>query len=136
MVGYSKFKDSKEIVHDLYFGMQAVEEFALRLSKYVSGNPFKISVDMVYSGIANFMTKNDVPPMSYTEVYEMMEEAHEADPEGFTKQMQAIEKEFWESKYGVKYLEKLSELKKKVEQEIADLNKVLRTSIPTSESME
>ena len=127
MVGYNtlSFKDKEGVVkeHTLYFGMQSVEEFSSRLSRYVTDNPFKLAVDLVYAGVANFRTKNDFPPIPYTEIYNFMEEFFDQDEEEFNKQVSEAQNAFWESKYGVQYREKINELKKKVEMEILEMEK-------------
>lgn len=122
MNGYAEIKIGKEgeqVVHPLYFGRQAVEEFGRRLANHLSDNSFKIAVDMIFAGIAGYNTKIDVPPIPYPEVYDMVETFHEQ--EDFAVQYDAISKAFWESKYGRDYQEKLAELKKKVETEIEEL---------------
>lgn len=131
MNGYTKLIDVEGVEHTLYFGRQAVEEFGRRTEKYMTDNGFKIAVDMVYSGIANYMTKLDMPVMKYDQVYEMLEklsdlqEGTEAVPH-YDKQYEDITQCFWESKYGSEYAEKLEEIKKKVEQEIQTLQEQLK----------
>lgn len=119
----------KGVTHPLYFGRQAVEEFSRRTEKYLTDNGFKISVDMVFAGMANYSTKNDIPVVPYTKVYELLEDASD-DPKAFAQQMEVVDKVFWESRYGSEYGEKLKEVKKKVEEEILQMEKEL--SQPTS----
>lgn len=118
MNGFSKITSVEGVEHTLYFGMQAVEEFAMRTERYLSGNSFKIAVDMIFAGIANQMTKLDMAPLPYGEVYSMIEALVDADKEAYNKQYEAIENAFWESKHGKDYADRLKEIKKKVDQEI------------------
>lgn len=108
-VGAAKFS--------LFFGRQSVEEFARRTERYMSDNSFKICTDMVYSGMANFSTKHDLPVLGYEEVYDLMETF--ADQDDYSEQFEKVTRTFWESKYGSDYSEKLAALKKKVEEELA-----------------
>lgn len=126
MNGYYDFKDAEGVVHSLYFGRQAAEEFARRVEKHLTDNTFKINVDIVYSGMANNMTRLDMPMINYSDVYDMLEKLLDEDPDLFAKQMAEIEKVFWESKYGREYEAKLEEVKKKAEQEIAKMEEQLR----------
>lgn len=121
------------VKHSLYFGRQAVEEFARRMEKYLSDNGFKIAVDMVYAGITNYNTKNDIPVPTFPEVYDLVEKL--ADEKDYNEQYETVAKCFWESKYGSDYSRKIEELKKKVEQEIQEMTAEQPTSTgPSSEN--
>lgn len=135
MNGHCKFIDAEGVEHTLYFGMQAVEEFAKRVEKYLTENAFKITADMVFAGIANHMTKNDIVPLSYTEVYEILEKLLESDKASYEKQAKEIADAFWESKYGSEYSEVLNEVKKKVQKEIQSLLKGQTSTGEGSEDM-
>lgn len=116
--GYIDIKIGAE-TYGLFFGRQSVEEFARRTEKYLSDNSFKIATDMVFSGMANYATKHELPVLPYEQVYDLMEEF--SDQEDYNAQYAKVAETFWESKYGSDYREKLEELKKKVETEIEDL---------------
>lgn len=126
MNGYSKLIDVAGVEHPLYFGRQAAEEFGLRTEKYLSDNGFKIAVDMVFAGMANHMTKNELPVLSYTEVYDMVEKLEEEGK--FQEQYKTIAEVFWDSKHGRDYHQRLEEVKKKVEQEIEEMNEKLKAN--------
>lgn len=125
--GYSEIRINVEgeepIIHTLYFGRQAVEEFGTRMVSYTTANTFKLAADMIYAGMANHATKIDTPPLPYHKVYEIVEQLF--DQEDFEEQNKAMQEVFWESKYGKEYSEKLKEFKKKAEKELAQMNKKL-----------
>lgn len=135
MNGYCKLT-VKGVEYVLYFGRQAVEEFGRRTEKHLTDNSFKIAVDMVFAGIANNMTKQDLPPVPYSEVYEMMEQLADTDKENYEKQFGEISDCFWGSKYGSEYGQHLSELKKKLEMEVALMTNQFKATTSTGTDSE
>lgn len=120
MNGYCTLK-VEGVEYTLYFGRQAVEEFGRRTEKYLTDNSFKIAVDMVFAGIANNSTKQELPVIPYAEVYELMEKLADTDKENYQTQFTEISNCFWESKYGAEYAKHLKDLKKKIEMEVEEM---------------
>ena len=104
------------IDYPLYFGRLAVEEFAKRTEQHLSPNGFKIATDMVYAGMINFQSRNNLPLSPYSEVYDLMEAF--SDEENWEENFRQIDEAFFDSKYGSQYKDKIEELKKKLETEI------------------
>lgn len=113
------------VPHPLYFGRLAVEEFARRTEENISGNGFKIATDMVYAGIINFQSRENLPMTSYKEVYDLMEEF--SDQEDFQEQYLKVDEVFFQSKYGLQYKNKIEELKKKILEETEKIREELKT---------
>lgn len=104
-----------DVPHPLFFGRLAVEEFAKRTEDNLSANGFKIATDMVYAGIINFQSRENLPMSSYREVYDLMEEF--SDQKDFQEQYLKVDETFFQSKYGSQYKERIEELKKKIVEE-------------------
>lgn len=113
------------VEYPLYFGMQAAEEVGRRTEQYLTQNSFKIFVDIVYAGMSNHFTKLDVPPLSYKDVYELVEEFVNEDDS--SEQQDAIARAFNESKYGSELLQKYEDIKKKLEKATAEVKKKATT---------
>ena len=116
----------KGVEYPLYFGRQAIEESARRSEISITGNSVKFFADTVYAGMANHATKLDVPPLPYSEVYDIVEEFYEE--EDSAEQFEAIDTCFKESKYGRDFIEKIEELKKKWEAETEAMKNKAQTN--------
>lgn len=103
----------KEVKYPLYFGMLAIEELVNRLDRSDSDNHVKILTDMVFSGMCNHAYRQDLEFPKYSEVCDLIEDFF--DEEDSSEQYVAIDLCFKESKHGSRWVEKLEELKKKIE---------------------
>lgn len=114
----------KGVEYPLYFNIQATEEFTNRLFDNVSSSPFKVMVDMIYSGMVGHAASKNIAYPKFEDIYAICEDF--VEEEDSKEQYVEIDRVFTESKWGKKKIEELEDLKKKVmemEATIADIGK-------------
>lgn len=104
--------------YPLYFNIQAVEELSDRVGQNKSSSPFKIMSDMIYAGMVGHAAANDLPYPDPKEVYKLCEDFKE-EKDG-DDQYTLIDKCYCESLWGKRHIEKMQELKKKLDTLIAE----------------
>lgn len=102
----------KGVEYPLYFNIQAVEEFTNRIFDNVSSSPFKVMVDMIYSGMVGHAASKNIAYPKFEDVYKICEEF--MDEEDSAEQYEEIDRVFVQSKWGSKKIEELEDIKKKV----------------------
>lgn len=105
--------------YPLLFGRAAVEEMSRRSSEKLSNNGVKLLTDLVYSGLLNRAIKDDSEFPSYSDVYDLVEDFQLE--EDSSEQYEKIWKIFESSRWGSQWLEKLNEIKKKVDLAMEEL---------------
>lgn len=122
----------KGVEYPLYFGRQAIEELALRTEANFSTSPFKILVDLIYSGMCAHAARKDIPFPKYEDVYELCEDFE--DEEDSAEQYMAVDECFKASKYGSDYIDKLNDTKKKMERLAREAKSIIKRTGKTSKS--
>lgn len=120
----------KGVEYPLYFNIQATEEFTNRLFENSSSSPFKILVDMIYSGMVGHAASKNLPYPKFEDVYKLCEEFMEE--EDSAEQYDDIDRVFVESKWGKKKIEELEDLKKKAEEMMSTIQGTGTTSGDTA----
>lgn len=101
-------------VYPLLFGRAAAQEMATRSIENLTGNPVKLFLDLIYSGMMNNAIKEETKFPQFSEVYELLELF--PDEEDATEQQAQIWECFQSSRFGAEWAQKIEESKKKVEE--------------------
>ena len=121
------------VKHPLYFGRLAQEEITRRTDANILGNSVKILTDMVFAGKVNHANKNELPFPTYGEVSDLVEALYEE--EDAQEQISAMDECFRESKYGKQLLDGWEDLKKKMEELVAEQERAMAEAAPVSKSI-
>lgn len=101
------------VKYPLLFGRAAAEEMNTRLFSELTPNDFKVTNDLIYSGMMNYAISRDLPIPRYSDVFTISELLYDED-DG-SEQYQNLWKVFQESKWGKIIDDKVKEAKKKIE---------------------
>ena len=104
----------KGVEYPLYFNIQATEEFTNRIFDNVSSSPFKVMVDMIYSGMVGYAASKNIAYPKFEDVYKICEDF--MDEKDSAEQYEEIDRVFVQSKWGSKKIEELEDIKKKIEE--------------------
>lgn len=117
----------KGVEYPLYFNIQATEEFTNRIFDNVSSSPFKVMVDMIYSGMVGYAASKNIAYPKFEDVYKICEDF--MDEKDSAEQYEEIDRVFVQSKWGSKKIEELEDIKKK----IAEMESMIGGTGTTSE---
>lgn len=110
-------------LYPLLFGVAATQEIAKIVEKDYSDNEFTNIHAIIHGGMINHAIKARETLPSWTDTYEVAE-AFYAEKD-FIAQFNAVNTVFAESRWGSDYLNKLEELKKKVDKQASEVMAVL-----------
>lgn len=106
-------------IYPLLFGVAATQEIAKIVEKDYSDNEFTNIHAIIHGGMINHAIKARETLPSWTDTYEVAE-AFYAEKD-FIEQFNAVNKIFAESRWGSDYLNKLEDLKKKVDKQTEEV---------------
>lgn len=105
--------------YPLLFGRASVEEMARRFTENISGNGFRLFLDLVYSGMLNQAIRDDMPYPDRTELHDLVEQFYD-EPDS-KEQHSKIWETFEKSRWGSEFAEKMEVLKKKAEKVVKEM---------------